>query len=90
MSWVNLVHTKKACIFPAKRHQDSVVFRFPFNRKALHIYLTFLDQSVRDIYKMTADSVDTDQTAPMQTDQGLHYMQTLSTLFAYKDKMSKY
>ena len=32
----------------------------------------------------------TDHTAPKQSDQGLHYLPTLSTLFAYKDKMSKY
>ena len=34
-------------------------------------------------------SVDPDHTAPMQSDRGLHYLPTLSTLFACKDKMSK-
>ena len=36
-----------------------------------------------------ADSVDPDQTAPMQSDQGLHYLPALSTLFADKDEMPK-
>ena len=52
----------------------------------MHIYLTFLGC----LTKWLADSVDPDQTAPMQSDQGLHYLPALSTLFADKDKMPKY
>ena len=81
---------QKACIFPpAKRHLDSVVLRFPFKGKACTFTYVFGSRCYGHLTKGLADSVSPDHTTSVQSDQDLHYLPTLSTLFAYKDKMSK-